>query len=73
MDESRRPETSSFDSNPALSDNLERVSIDLDIMERHASELAAVEAEIQEGLRRWDREFKDAHLHSIPKGRKHLR
>lgn len=58
---------------PGLDSNLERLDEDLDIMERHASELAAAEEGIQEAMRKWDREYKDERLHSIPKPRKHLR
>lgn len=53
--------------------NLERLDEDLAIMEKHAGELAEVEVDIQESMRRWDREYKDACLHSVPKPRKHLR
>lgn len=56
-----------------LDRNLERLDEDLDIMERHASEMAVVEGGIQESMRKWDREHKDASLHSIPKPRKHIR
>lgn len=56
-----------------LDRNLERLDEDLEIMERHAAELVEVEDTIQEAMRKWDREHKDASLHSIPKPRKHLR
>lgn len=56
-----------------LDRNLKRVDEDLDIMERHADELDRVEGDIQESMRKWDREYKDACLHSVPKPRKHLR
>lgn len=46
---------------------------DLAIMEHHATELDDMEAEIQEGMRKRDREYKDERLHSIPRPRKHLR
>lgn len=58
---------------PGLGSNVERVDEDLNIMEKHAAELAEVEEEIQESMRRWDREFKDERLHSVPRPRKHLR
>lgn len=56
-----------------LDRKLERLDEDLEIMERHAAEMAVVEDTIQEDMRKWDREHKDASLHSIPKPRKHLR
>lgn len=56
-----------------LGHNLNRINQDLAIMDRHAEELAAVEQFENESFRRWDREYKDAHLHSIPKPRKHNR
>jgi len=58
---------------PRLDERLEVVSTDLDIMERHAAELAAVEEGIQDEMKRWDREYKDARLHSTPRPRKHAR
>ncbi len=42
-------------------------------MEKHAAEIADVESTIQEDMRRWDREYKDSRLHSIPRPRKHAR
>ncbi len=56
-----------------LDKSLDRVNEDLDIMERHSSELDAVEEGIQESMKKWDREYKDSCLHSIPKPRKHIR
>jgi hypothetical protein len=53
--------------------NLEHIDQSLDIMERHSAEVARVEEEVQEDMRRWDREYKDARLHSVPKPRKHQR
>jgi len=58
---------------PRLDERLEVVATDLDIMERHAAELAAVEVGIQDEMKRWDREYKDARLHSTPRPRKHTR
>jgi uncharacterized membrane-anchored protein YhcB (DUF1043 family) len=58
---------------PELGKNLERLDEDLEIMERHAAEMADVEDTIQEDMRKWDREHKDASLHSVPRPRKHLR
>lgn len=56
-----------------LDKRLELLNQDLDIMEKHAAELAEVEEDIQESMRKWDREYKDARLHSIPKPAKHRR
>ncbi len=70
MSESRdRSEIEGTD--PRLGDRLERVEQDLDIMERHSSELAESEEDIQSYMKRLDREYKNSHLHSIPKPRKH--
>lgn len=52
---------------------LEQLDADLEIMERHEATLQAAEEGIQEEARRRDREVKDAHLHSVPRPRKHLR
>jgi hypothetical protein len=52
---------------------LEQIDESLDIMERHSAELAAAEEGIQEEMRKRDREYKDARLHSIPNPRKHQR
>ena len=56
-----------------LETNLEHIDVDLEIMERHPAELAAAEVDIQQDMRRRDREYKDSRLHSIPKPRKHVR
>ena len=56
-----------------LDKNLEHIEEDLEIMERHSAEVAEVEVEIQEDMRKRDREHKDESLHSIPKARKHVR
>ena len=56
-----------------LETNLEHIDVDLEIMERHPAELAAAEVDVQQDMRRRDREYKDARLHSIPKPRKHVR
>jgi hypothetical protein len=58
---------------PGLDSNLERLNEDLDIMERHAGELAKAEDDIQESMKKWDREYKDTRFHSVPKPRKHVR
>ena len=60
-------------SEPVVNPELERLDADLEIMERHEATLQAVDEEVQEDLRRRDREVKDAHLHSVPRPRKHLR
>ncbi len=56
---------------PRLENRLERVERDLDIMDRHSLEMAETEEAIQSYMRRLDREYKDSHLHSVPKPRKH--
>jgi len=56
-----------------LSQQINRIDSTLDIMETHDSELYSAEADIQEQMRRNDREFKDSHLHSTPRSRKHQR
>lgn len=58
---------------PDLRQNLSRVDESLDIMDRHAGSMREAESTIQDDMRRWDREFKDSHLHSIPRARKHQR
>jgi hypothetical protein len=54
-----------------LKKGLQRADEDLNIMERHAEDLAMVESGIQSSMRKWDREYKDAHFHSVPRGTKH--
>jgi len=56
-----------------LERGLQRVDEDLNIMERHAEDLAAVEDGIQLAMRKWDREYKDTRFHSVPRARKHMR
>lgn len=56
-----------------LNDNISRVDADLEIMEAHAADLAAAEHAIRESMKKWDREYKDSHFHSVPKGKKHQR
>ena len=58
---------------PEISTNLERLDENLKIMDRHAAELEDVESEIRQSMRRWDREYKDEHLHSVPRPCKHQR
>lgn len=55
-----------------LEGNLQRVDEDLDIMDRHAAELAQVEGAVQLSMRRHEREYKDTHFHSVPAPRKHM-
>jgi len=50
-----------------------RLDQDLDILDLHASELSAVEDQIQHDMKRNDREYKDSHFHSIPKPIKHTK
>ncbi len=58
----------------AVSDgSLERLDEDLNIMERHAEQLAESEDEVKEAMRKWDREYKNERFHSVPKPRKHIR
>jgi hypothetical protein len=58
---------------PDLKNNLERIEEDLEIMERHAADLADVESGIQSSMKKRDREYKDTCLHSVPKALKHNR
>jgi hypothetical protein len=53
--------------------NIDRLDQALDIMERHAGEMAETEDAINESMRRWDREYKNDRFHSVPKPRKHIR
>ncbi len=59
--------------NPSLDENISRVDQDLQIMEAHSAEMAAAEEGIQDSMKKWDREYKDSHFHSVPRGRKHQR
>ncbi|HAD03863.1 MAG: hypothetical protein A2091_04565 [Desulfuromonadales bacterium GWD2_61_12] len=52
--------------------NRQRVEEDLDIMERHAAELAAVDGAVRLSMRRHEREYMDDHFHSVPAPRKHV-
>jgi hypothetical protein len=58
-------------------DNLQQkqslIEESLDVMDRHDSECQDVELEVQEAMKKRDREFKDDHLHSVPRARKHSR
>lgn len=53
--------------------DLNRLDEDLEIMERYAEQMDRVESGIQEDMKKWDREFKDSNLHSVPKPIKHRR
>ena len=50
-----------------------RLDEDLEIMDRHAADVADVEEQETVSLRRWDREHKNARLHSVPRHMKHVR
>ncbi|MDX9710473.1 MAG: hypothetical protein RBT64_13055 [Trichloromonas sp.] len=52
---------------------LDHLDESLKIMDQHAAELVAAENDICESLRKRDREYKDEHLHSVPRPRKHMR
>lgn len=54
-------------------EQVERLDRDLEIMERHAQVLVLEEDEVKDSMRKWDREHKDSHLHSIPRPKKHTR
>ena len=56
-----------------LMEKASRLDEDLKIMEKHSDEMAATEEDIQEEMRKRDREHKDEHFHSVPKPRKHVR
>ena len=62
---------SEMDSN--LNPSLSRIDEDLKIMEAHSEEMAEIESGIQDSMKKWDREHKDSHFHSVPKGIKHQR
>jgi len=50
-----------------------RLDEELKIMEEHPDHLEASEEGIREAMKKRDREYKDEHLHSVPKPRKHIR
>jgi hypothetical protein len=56
-----------------LMEEASRLDETLEIMEKHSDEMVSTEEGIKEEMRKWDREHKNAHLHSIPKSRKHVR
>lgn len=55
-----------------LDESRQRLDEDLDIMDRHAAELAQIEGAVQLSMRRHEREYMDAHFHSVPAPRKHM-
>lgn len=55
-----------------LEERLERVEKELDIMERHATELDATEEGLNNYMKKMDREHKDSRFHSVPRPRKHV-
>ena len=59
--------------NPELDTSRSRIDADLKIMEAHPAEMAAIESDIQDSMKKWDREYKDSHFHSVPKGLRHQR
>lgn len=69
----RKAGTSHSEVPSEFDENISRVDEDLKIMESHAAEMAAIESGIQDSMKKWDREYKDSHFHSVPKGKKHLR
>lgn len=54
-----------------LNRSITRIDQDLDILDVHPGELSAAERDIQVEMKKTDREYKDAHFHSIPKPIKH--
>jgi hypothetical protein len=58
---------------PDLERSVKRIDEDLEIMDRHAEDLADAESGIQDSMKKRDREHKDSCLHSISKSLKHNR
>ncbi|MBN2429098.1 MAG: hypothetical protein JXK94_12250 [Deltaproteobacteria bacterium] len=56
-----------------LMEEASRLDEELAIMEKHSEQMVSTEEDIMEDMRKRDREHKDAHLHSVPKSRKHVR
>lgn len=56
-----------------IAQRMDRLDEDLEIMDRHAADVAGVEEEETDSMRRWDREHKNARLHSVPRHMKHVR
>ncbi|WP_225072884.1 hypothetical protein [Desulfuromonas sp. CSMB_57] len=73
MTQGKKSDTNRPTPEEALKKDVERLDADLEIMERHAEELAEVEDEIQSAMKKQDREIKDNRLHSIPRPLKHTR
>ncbi len=61
------------DPRPDLKQRSDSIDQTIDVMDRHAAEMSATEADVLEEMRKWDREYKDERLHSVPRARKHLR
>jgi len=61
------------DPRPGLKQRSDNIDKTIDIMDRHAAEMSEVEANVLEDMRKWDREYKDERLHSVPRARKHMR
>lgn len=61
------------DPRPGLKQRSDTIDRTIDIMDRHAAEMTALEEDVLEDMRKWDREYKDEHLHSVPRARKHTR
>jgi len=59
--------------NSELDQKLSRIDEHLKIMESHPVEMANIESGIQQSMKKWDREYKDSHFHSVSKTVKHLR
>jgi len=68
-----KSETPLDELSPDLDADVSRVEADLEIMESHPGEMAEVETGIKESMKKRDREYKDSHFHSVPKGKKHQR
>lgn len=72
----KRVQTEEFSQKRANAEILRRMMCldeDLEIMDRHASDLVDVEVEVKDSMRRWDREHKNSRLHSVPRHLKHVR
>jgi len=60
-------------STETLEEKVSRIDQSLDVMNRHERECQDVELAVQDAMKKWDREYKDEHLHSVPRARKHSR
>ncbi len=56
-----------------IAQRMDRLDEDLEIMDRHAADVADVEEQETDSMRRWDREHKNERLHSVPRHLKHVR